>query len=114
LNLSSEDRKNGSINQIDYFNGNCSHVSEIATITNNSESNLVSTTYYDTLPRVNKYSIRSWTHHVHHPNSSYNDSQMFEKFTQELNSQDGYNRDGIINTIPIITYHNFTNIPNMN
>ncbi len=39
---------------------------------------------------------------------------MFEQFAQEVNSQDKYNHDGIINTIPIITYHNFTNISIMN
>jgi hypothetical protein len=38
---------------------------------------------------------------------------MFEQFTQEVNTQARYNRDGIINTISIITYHNFTNTPNM-
>ena len=39
---------------------------------------------------------------------------MFQQFVQEVNSQDKYNHDGTINTIPIITYHNFTNITNMN
>ena len=39
---------------------------------------------------------------------------MFQQFVQEVNSQDKYNHNGIINTIPIITYHNFTNVTNMN
>lgn len=108
--LSLEDRKNGSIIQSDYTNGNCNSVSANAINSNNNKTNLVSTTYYDKL-EVNKYSIRSWTHHVHHPHTLYNSSQMFAQFVQEINSQDKYNGDGTVNTIPIITYHNFTSIP---
>ena len=39
---------------------------------------------------------------------------MFEQFIQEVNSQDRYNDEGKINAIPIITYHSFTNTPDMN
>ena len=111
--LSLEDRKNGSIIQSDYMNGNCNSLYANAINSNNSKTNLASTTYYNKLETVNKYSIRSWTHHVHHPNTSYNSSQMFAQFVQELNSQDKYNGDGTVNSIPIITYHNFTNFPIM-
>jgi hypothetical protein len=38
--------------------------------------------------------------------NSYNNSQMFEEFVAELNSQNKFNRGGIINAIPIIGYHN--------
>ena len=36
---------------------------------------------------------------------------MFDQFVQEVNSQDKYNADGRLNSIPIITYHNFTTSP---
>ncbi|HEY7080112.1 MAG TPA: polysaccharide deacetylase family protein [Nitrososphaeraceae archaeon] len=117
--LSLEDKNNRSINQTNYLNGNCSrHVfTEIPNNYNNNNNNnykVVSSTYYDKLLKINKYSISSWTHHPHHLNRLYNSSQMFQQFVQEVISQDKYNHDGIINTIPIITYHNFTNITNMN
>ena len=81
---------------------------------NNNNNNVVSSTYYNRLLEINRYAIKSWTHHPHHLNKSYNSSQMFQQFVQEVNSQDKYNHDGILNTIPIITYHNFTNITNIN
>jgi len=117
--LSLENENNGSINQTNYLNGNCSrHVStEIPNNYNNdnyNNSKVVSSTYYDKLLKINKYSVSIWTHHPHHLNRLYNSSQMFQQFIQEVNSQDKYNHGGIINTIPIITYHNFTNITNMN
>jgi polysaccharide deacetylase len=65
-------------------------------------------TYSDdgSLTFANRYSIREWSmQHIGHGNS-YNDSQMFEKFVAELNSQNKFNKDGIINAIPIIGYHN--------
>ncbi|HEY6884114.1 MAG TPA: polysaccharide deacetylase family protein [Nitrososphaeraceae archaeon] len=65
-------------------------------------------TYSDdgSLTFANRYSIREWSmQHIGHGNS-YNDSQMFEKFVAELNSQNKFNKGGIINAIPIIGYHN--------
>jgi hypothetical protein len=65
-------------------------------------------TYSDdgSLTFANRYSIREWSmQHIGHGNS-YNNSQMFEKFVSELNSQNKFNRGGIINAIPIIGYHN--------
>lgn len=119
-NLSLEGKK-GSINQTDYSNGNCSS-SRIPTDlfinnnnNNNKRSNLINAVYYDTLLKADRYSVRSWTHHAHNnTNNSYNDTQMFEQFIQEVNSQDKYNSDGTINAVPIITYHSFTSTPNMN
>jgi peptidoglycan/xylan/chitin deacetylase (PgdA/CDA1 family) len=114
-NLSLEDKKNGSINQTNYLNGNCSrHVSTEIPNNNNNNNKVVSSMYYDKLLKINKYSISSWTHHPHHINRLYNSSQMFQQFVQEVNGQEKYNHNGIINTIPIITYHNFTNVTNMN
>jgi peptidoglycan/xylan/chitin deacetylase (PgdA/CDA1 family) len=66
----------------------------------------------------NKYSINSWVHqhiegdfsYITHtctpvPCHRYNNSQMFEKFVTYVNSQDDYNKDGIIRAIPIVVYH---------
>ncbi len=80
--LSLEDKNNGSITQTNYLNGNCSrHVStEIPNNYNNNNNNnrVVSSTYYDKLLKINKYSISSWTQHPHHLNRLYNGSQMFQ------------------------------------
>jgi peptidoglycan/xylan/chitin deacetylase (PgdA/CDA1 family) len=57
---------------------------------------------------ANKYSIRSWAHQHLENGSVYDDTQMFEKFIQVVNSQDKYNKGGKIDAIPIITYHDIT------
>jgi peptidoglycan/xylan/chitin deacetylase (PgdA/CDA1 family) len=124
-NLSLEDKKSR-INETDYSNGECNRSSHIPTCglinstskndnNNNNSSNLTNAAvYYDTLLKTDRYSVRSWTHHVHNnTNNSYNSMQMFEQFIQEVNSQDRYNGGGTLNAIPIITYHTFTNTPNM-
>jgi peptidoglycan/xylan/chitin deacetylase (PgdA/CDA1 family) len=75
----------------------------------------------DLLPILgsSRYAINSWSHkHIegsyNYANLScidicqyYNNSQMFEKFVEVVNSQNGYNEDGIIRAIPIIVYHAF-------
>jgi hypothetical protein len=55
---------------------------------------------------ANRYSIREWSMQHIEDGNSYNNSQMFEKFVSELNSQNKFNKGGIINAIPIIGYHN--------
>ena len=75
----------------------------------------------------NRYSINSWAHkHIDEGcsvNSSnngdsgtcdkfrfkYNNAQMFQKFVSAVNSQNTYNRDGIVRAIPIIVYHILVN-----
>jgi peptidoglycan/xylan/chitin deacetylase (PgdA/CDA1 family) len=111
--LSLANKKNGSVTPSDYATGICKSRSarNIISNNNNNKTNLVNATYYDQLGTLNQYSIRSWTHHPHNPRIYYSSSQMFDQFVQEVNSQDKYNVDGIINSIPIITYHNFTNFP---
>jgi peptidoglycan/xylan/chitin deacetylase (PgdA/CDA1 family) len=66
-----------------------------------------------------RYSINSWSHnHIEgrydYGNLScigichyYNNSQMFERFVEAVNSQNDYNKDGTIRAIPIIVYHKF-------
>jgi peptidoglycan/xylan/chitin deacetylase (PgdA/CDA1 family) len=75
----------------------------------------------------NRYSINSWAHkHIDEgcsANSSdngdsgtcdkfrfeYNNAQMFQKFVSAVNSQNIYNKDGIVRAIPIIVYHTLVN-----
>jgi len=117
------EKNNGSINQLNYINGNCSSTPAYTSANNNynnnnnnidSKTNMGKATFYDKLSNLNKYSIGSWTHHPHYRDRSYKSSQMFDEFVQEVSSQDKYNHNGMINTIPIITYHNFTNDPIVN
>ena len=65
-------------------------------------------TYSDdgTLTPANRYSIGEWSMQYIEDRNSYTNSQMFEKFISELNRQQKFNKDGIINAIPIIGYHN--------
>jgi peptidoglycan/xylan/chitin deacetylase (PgdA/CDA1 family) len=63
-------------------------------------------TYYNdgTLTYANRYSIREWSHDS--ANKEYdNDNKMYEEFVNVVNSQENFNRDGIIRAIPIIAYH---------
>jgi peptidoglycan/xylan/chitin deacetylase (PgdA/CDA1 family) len=84
-----------------------------------------------TLTPSNRYSINSWAHkHIEEGcsatsadngdtgtcttiRSEYNNSQMFEKFVAAVNSQDNYNKDGIVRAIPIIIYHTIVNYPDL-
>jgi hypothetical protein len=38
---------------------------------------------------------------------------MFEKFITAVNSQNNYNKDGVIRAIPIIVYHTIVNYPDL-
>jgi hypothetical protein len=82
-----------------------------------------------TLTPANRYSINSWAHrHIERecsPNTGgdtgnctvvrhkYDNSQMFEKFVTAVNSQDVYNKDGIVRAIPIIIYHTIVTYPDL-
>jgi phosphoserine phosphatase len=55
-----------------------------------------------------RYDIRSQSFDHIHSNALLSDAQIFQQFVQRMNSQIPYNKDGIINAIPIITYHNLT------
>jgi peptidoglycan/xylan/chitin deacetylase (PgdA/CDA1 family) len=54
---------------------------------------------------VNRYSIRTWSHDAVKKDNSYDNSEMFEKFVEVVNSQTKYNKDGKITSIPIVKYH---------
>ena len=69
-------------------------------------------TYFNnsTLTFANRYSLREWSHNNIDKAYSYNDSKIFQKFVQEVNSQDRYNKgNGTINAVPIIGYHDIIN-----
>ncbi|MDW0198589.1 MAG: polysaccharide deacetylase family protein [Nitrososphaeraceae archaeon] len=54
---------------------------------------------------ANKYSIRNWSHDFEIVENSYSDSQALQRFIEVVNGQLKYNKNGIINAIPIIMYH---------
>ena len=66
-------------------------------------------TYYDngTLTPVNRYSIRESSQDSHNREYQGNNTKIFEEFVKEVNSQDDYNNDGNLKTIPIVAYHDF-------
>jgi peptidoglycan/xylan/chitin deacetylase (PgdA/CDA1 family) len=60
----------------------------------------------------NRYDIRNWSDRPHpeqqqDANISYDNSQMFLQFVKEVNLEENYNKNGCINAIPIVVYHNF-------
>jgi hypothetical protein len=64
-------------------------------------------TYFNngTLTFANRYSVGEWSEQHIKNGKSYNDSQMFERFIAEVNSQNKFNQNGTITAIPIIAYH---------
>ena len=54
---------------------------------------------------ANKYSIRNWSHDFEIVENSYSDSQALQRFIEVVNGQLKYNKNGTINAIPIIMYH---------
>jgi polysaccharide deacetylase len=68
-------------------------------------------TYSDdgTLNYVNRYDIKERTHNALDTRYLHNDTQIFEKFVELVNSQINFNKNGIINAIPIIGYHDIDN-----
>ena len=67
-------------------------------------------TYTDNgeLTFANRYSVRSWTHDTIEIKDGFNDDETYNKFIEEVNSQNSYNNGGgdKINAIPLVTYHN--------
>ena len=59
----------------------------------------------------NRYDVRNWSDRPkpqqRFANLVYDNSQMFSQFVKEVNSQENYNKNGSINAIPIVVYHNF-------
>jgi peptidoglycan/xylan/chitin deacetylase (PgdA/CDA1 family) len=65
-------------------------------------------TYSDdgTLNYANRYAIKEVSHNGLDTRYSHDDTQTFEKFVELVDSQTNFNKDGKINAIPIIGYHN--------
>jgi peptidoglycan/xylan/chitin deacetylase (PgdA/CDA1 family) len=68
-------------------------------------------TYSDngTLNYANRYDIKERTHNALDTRYSHNDTQIFDKFVELVNSQLIFNKNGIINAVPIIGYHDIDN-----
>jgi peptidoglycan/xylan/chitin deacetylase (PgdA/CDA1 family) len=62
-----------------------------------------------TLNFANRYDIKERTHNALDKRYSHNDTQIFEKFVELVDSQTNYNKNGIINAVPIIGYHDINN-----
>lgn len=59
-----------------------------------------------TLNYANRYSIRERSQNTLDRTYLHNDSLLFEKFKEQINSQTGYNNmKGFIDAIPVIAYH---------
>jgi len=58
---------------------------------------------------TNKYSIRNWSHDFEIVENSYSESEALDRFIEVVNSQSQYNKNGVINAIPIIMYHDIGN-----
>jgi peptidoglycan/xylan/chitin deacetylase (PgdA/CDA1 family) len=58
---------------------------------------------------VNRYSIIGWSHDDARKENSYDDSGMFNRFVEVVNSQSMYNTGDTINAIPIIIWHKIDN-----
>lgn len=65
-------------------------------------------TYYDngTLTYANRYVIREWSHNHQDIAYAHNNTKIFQIFVQAVNNQTAYNRNGTIDAIPIVAYHN--------
>ena len=75
-----------------------SHQNDCSTYTKNGKLNY-----------ANRYSIRGWSHDLSRIQNSYNDTALYNRFVQVVNSQSQYNKNGTINAIPIIIYHQESN-----
>jgi peptidoglycan/xylan/chitin deacetylase (PgdA/CDA1 family) len=68
-------------------------------------------TYSDngTLNFANRYDIKERTHNALDKRCLHNDTQIFEKFVELVDSQVNFNINGTINAVPIIGYHDIDN-----
>ncbi|HMH10565.1 MAG TPA: polysaccharide deacetylase family protein [Candidatus Nitrosopolaris rasttigaisensis] len=57
------------------------------------------------LTYANRYAVRSLSFDVDEIKNSFNNAAIFADFIKVVNSQNKYNSGGIINAIPLITFH---------
>ena len=70
-----------------------------------NQSDCLQTNKKGGLTYANRYSIRGWSHDMSRLVNSYTDEELFDRFVKVVSSQSKYNKDGVINAIPIIIYH---------
>ena len=70
-----------------------------------NQDDCLQTSKKDGLTYANRYSIRGWSHDMSRLVNSYTDEELFDRFVKVVNSQSKYNKEGVINAIPIIIYH---------
>jgi peptidoglycan/xylan/chitin deacetylase (PgdA/CDA1 family) len=58
---------------------------------------------------ANRYDIKETTHNALDDIYLHNDSQIFDKFVELVNSQAKFNKNGTINAVPIVSYHSIDN-----
>jgi peptidoglycan/xylan/chitin deacetylase (PgdA/CDA1 family) len=68
-------------------------------------------TYSDdgALNYANRYAIKERTHNALDRRYLHDDTQIFEKFVELVESQVNFNKNGEINAVPIIGYHDIAN-----
>jgi hypothetical protein len=79
------------------------------------DNNCLPFTKSGTLKYENRYDIRNWSDRPKIEQSSstnqvpepINNIQMFDQFIKDVNLQSSYNKNGCINAVPIVVYHNF-------
>jgi peptidoglycan/xylan/chitin deacetylase (PgdA/CDA1 family) len=62
-----------------------------------------------TLNFANKYDIKEISHNSMDKMYSYNDTAIFQRFVEIVNSQVSFNKNTTINAVPIIAYHDIDN-----
>jgi len=58
---------------------------------------------------VNRYSIIGWSHDAERRDNSYDDSEMYNRFVEVVNSQSMYNTGDTVDAIPIVIWHRIDN-----
>jgi hypothetical protein len=58
---------------------------------------------------ANRYDIKETSHNALDNIYLHNDSQIFDKFVELVNSQANFNKNGTINAVPIVSYHSIDN-----
>jgi peptidoglycan/xylan/chitin deacetylase (PgdA/CDA1 family) len=66
----------------------------------------------NTLTSSNRYSLNVSSHYPLDNTYKHNRSQILPEFIEWVNGQTEYNKNGEINAIPIIVYHNIDNLDN--
>jgi hypothetical protein len=58
---------------------------------------------------ANRYDIKESSHNSWDTRYLHDDTQIFEKFVELVDSQVNFNKNGTIKAVPIIGYHNIDN-----